>query len=81
MEDFAAIAVAVLGGERLVFAEPVLDSAAVARALERLVEGLVGFLVWRLRFPALVCHVVCRVYAMRETVSVREAIVSVMEEG
>lgn len=57
VEHFAAIAVAVLGGERLVLTEPVLYAAAVARALELLGEGLVGFLVRRLSFPGLICHV------------------------
>jgi hypothetical protein len=40
MHDLAVVAVAVLGGERLVAAEPELNTAAMAMAFKFLVEGL-----------------------------------------
>lgn len=57
MNNFTIITMTVLGSKRDIFTQPVFYLAAMTSALQHLVEGLVGLLVWWLSFPGLIRHV------------------------
>jgi hypothetical protein len=46
MNYFTVITMTILGSKRTIFAKPIFYLAAMTNALQHLVKGLIGLLVW-----------------------------------